>query len=351
MDYMTLHGHNYGVFVDRFTGWPGVYSGGSATDVVTVLARICEDYGVPKTCTTDGGPPYTSDRVGKMMATYDIGHRLCSVGNPHANCRAELAVKSVKRMLRDNLTVTGQLDRVKFSRALLTYRNTPDRDTGLSPAMALFGRQLRDFLPTAPLIGSMWQTLADSRETALALRSTKQREKWSAGAKELPPLLVGDWVFIQNQSGNYPRKWDKRGKVVEVKGFDQYRVMVEGSRRVTLRNRKYLRKFSPFLAKPFFGSAVPVPDSPVVENSLPASMTGPRTTAQQGRALGHHGAGGEHGRGPGHGGSAPDHGLAADGGNPASHRAGQPTPTVIPAAPVEAGQAQIQTRPDKTRQD
>ena len=311
MDYMTLHGHNYGVFVDRFTGWPGVYVGGYAADVVTVLARISEDYGVPRTCTTDGGPPYTSGPVKEMMATYDISHRLCSVGNPHANCRAELAVKSVKRMLRDNLTVTGQLDRVKFSRALLTYRNTPDRDTGLSPAMALFGRQLRDFLPTAPLMGSMWQEIADARETALAPRSTKQREKWSSGAKELPPLQLGDCVFIQNQSGNYPRKWDKRGKVVEIKGFDQYRVMLEGSRRITLRNRKFLRKFSPFLARPFAAPLVTVPNVSVVENKLPVTSKGLPTPAQPEMTVGHHEVGGDAIHGPVQG--EVDRGLGADG--------------------------------------
>ena len=97
----------------------------------------------------------------------------------------------------------------------------------------------------------MWQELADAREKALAPRSTKQHEKWSTGAKELIPLQVGDNVFIQNQSGNYPLKWDKRGKVVGVKGFDQYEVMVDGSRRITLRNRKYLRKYTPFKCQPF----------------------------------------------------------------------------------------------------
>ena len=45
MDYMSLHGNNYGVFVDRFTGWPGVYTGSAASDVVSVLSNICEDYG------------------------------------------------------------------------------------------------------------------------------------------------------------------------------------------------------------------------------------------------------------------------------------------------------------------
>ena len=51
-----MDGHNYGVFVDRYTNWAGMFTGAYAADVETVMARLCEDYGVPVTCTTDGGP-------------------------------------------------------------------------------------------------------------------------------------------------------------------------------------------------------------------------------------------------------------------------------------------------------
>ena len=57
--------------------------------------------------------------------------------------------------------------------------------------------------------------------------------------------------MIQNQTGNHPRRWDRRGRVVRVLGYDQYQVMVSGSRRVTLRNRRYLRKFKAFQPIPF----------------------------------------------------------------------------------------------------
>ena len=87
-----------------------MYIGSAATDVVTVLASICEDYGVPRTCTTDGGPPYTSETVRKAMETYGIAHRLCSVGNPHANCRAKLAIKSMKRLIREKANLDGSLE-------------------------------------------------------------------------------------------------------------------------------------------------------------------------------------------------------------------------------------------------
>lgn len=70
-------------------------------------------------------------------------------------------------------------------------------------------------------------------------------ERWAEHTRRLPPLTVGDTVHIQNQIGLYPRKWDKSGVVVEVRQFDQYLVRVDGSGRLTLRNRKFLRKYRP----------------------------------------------------------------------------------------------------------
>ncbi len=70
-------------------------------------------------------------------------------------------------------------------------------------------------------------------------------ERWSEHTKRLSPLKIGDAVRIQNQTGQFPNKWDKTGRVVEVKQFDQYVVRVDGSGRVTLRNRTFLRKYVP----------------------------------------------------------------------------------------------------------
>ena len=183
-----------------------------------------------------------------MMKDYGIHHRISSVANPHPNARAELGVKTVKRMLRDNVSARGTLDRAAVSRALLQLRNTPDRDTKLSPAKALFGRELRDFLPRpgSALMGEMWMNLADAREQALGRRATNAEKQWSEHTKALPPLKVGDTVMVQNQVGNHPLRWDKRGTIVKCEGFDQYQLMIDGSRRLTRRNRKYLRMFTPF---------------------------------------------------------------------------------------------------------
>ena len=55
-------------------------------------------------------------------------------------------------------------------------------------------------------------------------------------------MAVGDRVSIQNQYGSNPKRWDRTGVVMEVRDFDQYVVKVDGAGRLTVRNRKFLKK-------------------------------------------------------------------------------------------------------------
>ncbi len=75
-------------------------------------------------------------------------------------------------------------------------------------------------------------------------------ERWTQHTKRLLPLVVGNHVRIQNQTGAHPTRWDKTGVVIEVRQFDQYAVRVDGSGRMTIRNRKFLRKYTPVQIQP-----------------------------------------------------------------------------------------------------
>ena len=88
----------------------------------------------------------------------------------------------------------------------------------------------------------------------------------SARTRPLRALRCGDRVFIQNQGGRHPRKWDKVGTVVEALDFDQYNVKVEGSGRITRRNQRFLRLMSD------------VAESP--QTSLPPTVPPPRHKTQ-----------------------------------------------------------------------
>ena len=151
-------------------------------------------------------------------------------------------------MITNNTGPKGEIDTDAFQRAMLQYRNTPDKDTGISTAMYIFGRPIRDFIPISPgryKPHKTWRETLLAREEALRNRHMRAMERWSEHTKRLSPLKIGDAVRIQNQTGQFPNKWDKTGRVVEVKQFDQYVVRVDGSGRVTLRNRKFLRKYVP----------------------------------------------------------------------------------------------------------
>ena len=180
----------------------------------------------------------------------------------------------------DNIGPHGSLNNDNFLRAILAVRNTPDLDCKISPAEILFGRPLRDAFSfvtrlnkfTNPTIRPTWREAWGHKEAAMKARYTRSMESLNEHSRDLPELKVGDLVFIQNQRGSHPTKWDASGVVKELGGHDKYTVNVDGSGRLTTRNRRFLRKYTPpttniprqALPSPTFGNGVPtaVPPPP-----------------------------------------------------------------------------------------
>ena len=82
-------------------------------------------------------------------------------------------------------------------------------------------------------------------------REINLHDRLVRGTKELPPLVIEDHVMVQNQLGNRPKRWDRHGVVVQADTKTrQYKIMIFGSRRLTLRNRRFLRKYNPAFTTP-----------------------------------------------------------------------------------------------------
>ena len=75
----------------------------------------------------------------------------------------------------------------------------------------------------------------DAREKALVRRHIMR--------SEVTVLDVGDVVLVQNQTGPKSNKWDQSGVVAELNGH--YQIKMDGSGRVSLRNRQFLKKIVP----------------------------------------------------------------------------------------------------------
>ena len=127
-DYFQSGGYQYLVIADRFSGWPTVQYCGRSTDSANKLLGNLREYfamhGIPEELSTDGGSTYMACETQKFLADYGVKHRVSSVAYPHSNQREELAVKSMKKLIRENTNSGGRLNNDQFLRAVMTYRNT-----------------------------------------------------------------------------------------------------------------------------------------------------------------------------------------------------------------------------------
>lgn len=282
-DFCQIEGHDFLVYADRYSGWLEVAKLGNKTwkSVHNAFLHWFTEFGVPEEMSCDGGPPFNSATFNQFLDRWGIQKRLSSAYYPQSNGRAESAVKSADRILHGNVNpVTGELDTEAAARAIMSHRNTPVQDTGISPALTLYGRPLRDHLPSRKPLRKEWNEISEAREAALARRHLRKPAELT---REMEPLLVGDVVQLQNQCGNKPIRWYKTGTIVAVLPHRQYRILVDGSRRVTLRNRRFLKKIDPVCARTGRQACVEapqaVPDTPTSAVEQRASSTAPRTPA------------------------------------------------------------------------
>ena len=141
-DFFEHSSHSYLVVVDRYTNWLSLFklSQDTSTNIIKVLREYFTTCGATQSISTDGDKNFTSRELETWLQRWDVHHRLSSAYYPRSNKRAEVAVKSGKRMIMDNTGPAGTLHTDKIARALLQHRNCPDPTTGLSPAQIIFGK-------------------------------------------------------------------------------------------------------------------------------------------------------------------------------------------------------------------
>ena len=209
-DYFSLKGHKYLLYADRYSGWLTIvkirFDQGDSTFLKKYMSNLFSVYGAPNEISCDGGSPFDSHDFKEFLITWGITLRQSSAYYAQSNGRAELAVKVANKLLCANCGPNGDIDN-DVARALLQYPNTPLQGADLSPAQILYGRVLKDHMPTMPdvlNIGDEWKISADKREFALQKRHVQSIENYNIHTKTLPELNEREHVAVQNQSGTHP---------------------------------------------------------------------------------------------------------------------------------------------------
>ena len=86
------------------------------------------------------------------------------------------------------MNATGKLNIEQFTRAILQYRNTLQKNMGISSAESLFGQQIRDFLPVTRESYKpqrQWIEKIKAREGKVLKSREEAGKRWSRNTKTL----------------------------------------------------------------------------------------------------------------------------------------------------------------------
>ena len=137
------------VMIDGRTRYPEVdmVKNTAAQTTIACFERVFATHGLPTTVISDNGPPFTSHDVQQFMKENKINHHKTTPLWPQGNAEAENFMKPLKKCIQTASVENKPLQKELY-KFLLNYRTTPHCTTKVPPATALFGRILRNKLPT-----------------------------------------------------------------------------------------------------------------------------------------------------------------------------------------------------------
>ena len=205
------------VVIDAFSKWLEIKPMQVSTAAVTIkaLREIFCRFGLPRVIVSDNGPQFIASEFKDFCTSNNITHIRATPYHPKTNGLAERAVRTFKerysatKMHRDDLDLTLQ-------RFLISYRNTPHKSTGRSPAELLLGRRIRTKLDL------LKPDINHYMDKAL----TQQKVYHDTRAK-FSSFSIGDLVWVGRpegkgyESGCIMRKTGPLSYIVNVNGIER----------------------------------------------------------------------------------------------------------------------------------
>ena len=149
-DLFEIESYKYLVYADRLTGFVELAYfplTTTSTVIINTLREFFHRWRVAEEISPDGASNLQSTEIKDGLKSWDVKVRLSSAHYHQSNGRAEVGVKSMKRLLRENTGRKGAINTDKVAQALFQYQNTPLRGINKSPVELALGRSLRDTVP------------------------------------------------------------------------------------------------------------------------------------------------------------------------------------------------------------
>ena len=97
-------------------------------------------FGVPRYLMTDGGSHFIHGAFRKMLAKYDVNHRIASPYHPQSSGQVELSNRELKLILQKTVNRSRKNWSKKLDDALWAYRTAYKNPMGMSPYKMVYGK-------------------------------------------------------------------------------------------------------------------------------------------------------------------------------------------------------------------
>lgn len=264
-------GHNLLVIVDYFSRFVEVVVMREITAKLTIQAlheTFCR-YGIPESLKSDNGPQFVSEILAQFCKEFGIVLRKSTPYWPQANGEVERMNRSLKKRLQISQENSDSDWKWDMRMYLLMYNSTPHTTTGVAPSALMFGRVLRDKLPSLPGIGLKSTEEAQDKDRE---RKLKQGEYADKRRRAEPNMLEEGDVVVAKRSIRENKLASNFGPeefvIVDRKGSEAMLRSTESGKTMN-RNVSHLK---PILRNCKEGTTDKLQDSPVEEGCEKSSV-------------------------------------------------------------------------------
>lgn len=197
------NGYSLLVLIDYFSRFVEVIAMKSTTAELTVKAlfETFSRFGIPNILRSDHGPQFISETMRKFCKEFGIEQQKTTPYWPQANGEVERMNNTILKRLRISQETQGADWKWDLRNFLLMYNSTPHTTTGVAPSLLMFGRILRDKLPSVTgETGQMTEEIRD-RDWSTKLQSAELTNQRRCARKST--LMVGDVVIAKRTTKDH----------------------------------------------------------------------------------------------------------------------------------------------------
>ena len=200
----------------------------------SIFARL----GFPEKVVTDNGSNFKSDEMKVFFQQCGIGHRKVVPYSPQSNGLIERFHRTIKKMIQ-TVNSEGRMWQDNLNSFLMDYRSTVHASTNKTPAMLLFGREIKTDIP------AIYKKLRDQevRSKDWKSKQTMKRHFDQNSRAVKSTLHVGDIVLLKQSRENKlsTRFENQTYKIIEKKGNKATICSKSGD--IKVRNTREIKKF------------------------------------------------------------------------------------------------------------